>query len=871
MDKQRTVWWAALALAAAAALGAEVGLYDPATDGGKTAGGEAIRKTLREAGLEVASLPRLALADLLRHRVVILPNTRTVGRGEDPRWRDILRAYVAECGGALVFCHDAVGAARSPFGAVPLFPELVVPGTVERAAASEVRVAVDPADAEHPFLPDYPAGQLAPHMYDDHFRFEAAGGRMLLADPETGRAVVMVGAVGAGRVVCNGLFGGTPGGLAARLEGLDRAVLLGTVSWCLAGKGLAITNAAQAVVAPWRPPPPERHPARSKVAVIGMPDYDIAHRARTKISEAGLVNEFIPFHLLGLRELTPSDYALLVVFLPMAWEEPQVPDATFENIRRALDGGVKGLVFLPGGIGKKTERYFLAPAGMTPGKAVRDNPGELRAVAFADDAGQPARFRDIPGNWFADLSPPTAPGAALVGSWVDQAGKTGTPAVIRVPFGYLLNVNPAGQEHRRFVAPAVAALVPELGAPVFRELLATCDGEQREVAAAALAPPGRARLAQAEAGRRAAEDAARAGAFPKAVRLLLEAEADLERAYAVSMPSPTNELRMVCVHIREQPDPDLTCARLKQAGFNVVTLMHHEGQYPSPLYKRKDPADTTDWLQRWIETAHRHGLRVGPTFPAFMLYEGAPIYERAVAEDWRVVPAGLVGKTRPPLARAARLDDLCRSHPELVDYAIAKSREVVEKYPVDFIGYDYIRWAETCYCDTCRDRFQKDTGLKVEAWPDDAMGKYQQAFNDWRAAPVTRVIRESAAHIARVRPTVRLGVYTFRTRRESYAKGQHWWTWTDAADYVMPMFYGPDNAGLEALFREVNGLLPAGGKARLVACLAPPGARGGSNLVRLRQLDLQRAYAPTGVIYFWYHGLSDEFMDRLALGPFRDR
>ncbi len=377
--------------------------------------------------------------------------------------------------------------------------------------------------------------------------------------------------------------------------------------------------------------------------------------------------------------------------------------------------------------------------------------------------------------------------------------------------------------------------------------------------------------------RQMAAAAAAAGEFSKAIRFILPAESELVRAYAVSMPAVQGGERIVFTFARSLPDPEIICARLAGAGFTGVAVTHLEGHYPSKLYgKNVQPGaayageDDADWMQKWVDTAHKHGLKIGPSFSAFSVYEGSPEYARALEEDWRVVPGGLVGKPPAPFRKSPRLDP-CRSRPEVPDYAIDKAREIIEKYPVNYIFYDYIRWSETCYCNYCREKFQQDTGLKIEKWPDDVMGQYQEAYNDWRARPVTRVIRTTAENIAAINPKIKLGVFTFRGKREAWGKGQYWWEWTNYADYVMPMIYAPDNQKMKDLFIEINGLLPAGSRARLLPALAPPGVKGGSDLTRLQQLDLQRQYAPAGVMYFAYYLLSDAFLDLLRSGPWRDR
>ena len=91
------------------------------------------------------------------------------------------------------------------------------------------------------------------------------------------------------------------------------------------------------------------------------------------------------------------------------------------------------------------------------------------------------------------------------------------------------------------------------------------------------------------------------------------------------------------------------------------------------------------------------------------------------------------------------------------------------------------------------------------------------------------------------------------------------------SDFIMPMYYNPDNQYLENLCKEINGLIPAGSKARLVPCLAPSGYRTTSQFIMLQQIDIQRKYGPAGIMYFRYLFLNDANLKILKEGPFRNK
>ncbi len=859
---------------------AEVGLYNAGLDGGMALGVSAIRNTLEDAGIEVEEFSHLSIENLLNYRAVIIPNTSRLASGEAPRWVDNLRAYVEEAGGALIFCHDAIGAERSPFGRLPLFPEILAPGTVERSVDRKVAVAIpDALTTGFDYLPGYETGQTEEHMYNDRFVFVQSGGKAVLVDAEKGKTVVGVGEVGRGRVVFNGMYGARPDVPSLRLEGVDRDVMVNTVKWTLAGDGPVVSDPARLEVSRWRPEAEEAAETGTRVAAIGSNVSNIREPALEKIRWAGIEYDFIPFNLIPIRGLSVKDYGLVFFFAPTSAQERDMPEETFGIITDYTEAGGRAVIFLPGDPGARTQSHFLEPAGSRLLKRVRDNPDELRTVKWIDGEAGELRFHSVPETWFTSIAEPAGDEAEAVGYWYDYTGEQKSPAIIKTDYGYILNVN-YYDDHRLFTVNASIELFPDIRREVFKNLLERYDEKRAFVTDSGLSREGKRMYWEAEIFLRSAAAAAEAGNFRDANRSLLQAENKLVKAYAASLPAVPGEKliahtegRAMITDMRpspvalQMPDPEIICKRLAASGFTGVKV----GFRPELEARALPPAGYDereyDWMQEWIDTAREHGLEFGTGYAPFEIGAGDELFERAVEEDWSQVRAEEYGRERQPLQPDARglRGNLCRSRPEVVEHAVGKSLELL-KYPMDFIILDVIRWAgPICYCDACREQFQASTGIEIQNWPDDVLTKYQDEYADWRSEPITAVVRGVAENISLHRPETKLGVFT-RTPAAGRREGQYWWEWGDYVDFNFPMYYSADLQGLEERLRAAEEMAPAGEKLRMISAVAPPAdRRGGSYFTRLRQHNLQRKYAPAGIYYFSYRALTDDYLELLGM------
>ncbi|MBN1126709.1 MAG: family 10 glycosylhydrolase, partial [Sedimentisphaerales bacterium] len=103
---------------------------------------------------------------------------------------------------------------------------------------------------------------------------------------------------------------------------------------------------------------------------------------------------------------------------------------------------------------------------------------------------------------------------------------------------------------------------------------------------------------------------------------------------------------------------------------------------------------------------------------------------------------------------------LCPSHPANKQLEIDSMVEVVRKYDVDGIHYDYIRYPgrQSCFCEGCRRRFEKYVGQAITDWPldirnDEHLSNHWDAF---RQQQITDVVEAVATQTRKVRPGVKI-------------------------------------------------------------------------------------------------------------------
>lgn len=312
--------------------------------------------------------------------------------------------------------------------------------------------------------------------------------------------------------------------------------------------------------------------------------------------------------------------------------------------------------------------------------------------------------------------------------------------------------------------------------------------------------------------------------YPLTVARSLAAVEALERLYPQAFSQPPDEFRGVWVSdYCPVGDWDQFCSRLKQAGFTAVFpfigaagLAH----YRSDILPESDEVSTaSDRLSRCVEAAHRHGIEVHAWHSTFVVGDEKQTIYRRMVNEGRVVRD----------AKGNPVKFLCPTNPANWDYEIAVCREILQRYAVEGLHLDYMRFPTYpptyCYCDSCRERFQADTGAKITQWPEEVLsGDMAQKYLAWGTQQITTGLRRWSEAMRKEDPHPNLppsrqgkvqlsaAVFGWVDARARVGQDSKAWIEQSVFDFLIYMNFHPSNSYYASLVQsqavEAGGNIP---------------------------------------------------------------
>ena len=290
---------------------------------------------------------------------------------------------------------------------------------------------------------------------------------------------------------------------------------------------------------------------------------------------------------------------------------------------------------------------------------------------------------------------------------------------------------------------------------------------------------------------------------------------ELQEAFFHSFPSRKEEFRALWCHSAfgiPGWNWDESIRWLKENGFNaIIPNMFWAGlaYYPSDVLSvAEELGEKGDQIAQCLKACRKYGIQI---------------------HIWRVnwnlskAPEELVKRMRE-MGRLQKdrwgndLKWLCPSHPKNFKLELESMLEVVRKYDVDGIHFDYIRYPHenACYCPKCKESFEKDRGMKVKDWPKGVIsGVYAEDFTRWRCNQITRFVKAVSEQARKINPEIKISAAVFKNYpRCRQTVGQDWVMWVESGylDFVCPMDYTEDNDQFRDLVSDqmdmINGRIP---------------------------------------------------------------
>lgn len=514
----------------------------------------------------------------------------------------------------------------------------------------------------------------------------------------------------------------------------------------------------------------------------------------------------IPFNIISDQELGPEILQPgRIVILP---HNPAMLPETVKQISDFLHHGGKLLSFY------SVAEPIQNAAGMAPGYWVgQERPGHFSTIQLKDGllSGAPRQIQQS--SWNLHVAKPVTGKSSIAAEWLDGQGKsTGHPAILvsenSVHMTHVLLPDDA-ERKKLLVLAMLGHLKPELWKIAaeksidrfgqmghFKNLSETID----EIRNALSDEKGLSVLTDALYLCKRAQGEVDQSKFSAAMETMRQAESKLTEAYCRAQTSEQGEHRAFWCHSASGPAGltwDETIRLLAENGFTAVlpNMLWGGTAYYESTVLPVDPSvkKSGDYLVECIQACRKYGIECHVWKVNWNMSSRAP---REFVEKIRK-------EARHQVDRDGKPDEtwLCPSHPENQQLEIDSMLEVLKKYDVDGLHFDYIRYPgkNHCFCDGCRERFEKVLGKPVKEWPAETEldPATKQAWQAFRQSNITRVVESVSRQARQLKKSVEISAAVFRNWQvDRFQVAQDWKLWCEKGylDFVCPMDYTPNTA-----------------------------------------------------------------------------
>ena len=572
----------------------------------------------------------------------------------------------------------------------------------------------------------------------------------------------------------------------------------------------------------------------------------------------------IPYTVISDLDLTAERLGGMKV--AMLTLDHRLPETAEAELTKFMDAGGKAILFF-GTPAKLRPLIGIKRGAYTPQKYS----GYFSSIHFPPGSLSGAPRSVGQNSWGIGEAMPVAGESRVIGWWHDVNGKpTGHAAVVASDnciqmTHVLLSDDPKNK--RRMLLAFLGRFMPKLwkkaaessiarisdiaGYPSFqracREIGKWAGRGKQEI------------LAQLDSARNLRQKAmalSEAGEYPKAIDIAGKARTALLNAYCSAQTSLPGEFRAFWTHeMLGIPGWgwDKSIKVLAENGFTaIIPNLARAGTayYQSDVLPvAPQVQEQGDQIAKCLAACRKYGLEIHVWKVNYNTAGWAPkeFLERMEKEGrMQVSSKGVPSRW------------LCPSHPANQKLEIDSMLEIMTKYDVDGIHFDYIRYpdGDHCFCQGCRKRLEKAYGVRAGSWPADALkrGQLREKWLQFRRGSITKVVAAVSERAREIKPDIKISAAVFRNWTSARdGNGQDWKLWCDRGylDFVCPMDYTASDV-------EFENIIPKQIKwAGKVPCYPGIGLlKFGARADRaISQIKITRRYK-TGGFVIWQYALS---------------
>jgi uncharacterized lipoprotein YddW (UPF0748 family) len=201
---------------------------------------------------------------------------------------------------------------------------------------------------------------------------------------------------------------------------------------------------------------------------------------------------------------------------------------------------------------------------------------------------------------------------------------------------------------------------------------------------------------------------------------------------------------------------------------------------------------------------------------------------------------------------------------ESQDYVYDICYELVQKYPVDGLHFDYLRYPgrDFGYNPMSVAKFRSENGGEPS--------KMEEEWDRWRCSQVTELLRRTYSGLKVIKPDLKISaavVSDLSSARDNFFQDWRSWLREGILDFIVLMAYSEDSSAVE---RQAGTAVAVSNGVPVYMGLGAYKMVGRPDLLE-KQIHIARKAGASGVVLFSYGSMKDDpiSIDVLSAGPFK--